>query len=320
MSKAEKYSIGIDLGGTNIKIGLVDSKGKIVKKTSVDTKADGGPDKVISQIVIGVKEILGKEKIKLKGVGIGFPGIVAAKKGTVENPPNLPGWGKVNLGKILTKKLGTEVFVENDANAAAIGELIFGTGKKLKSFCMITLGTGVGGGIILNKEIYRGEIGAAGEVGHMTIDYKGLKCNCGSYGCIETYAGNSYIVNRVKEALVNRKESLIWEFIDGDLERLTPKIIDSAANEGDEFAKDVIKELGMYIGVALASVSNLLDVGAFVIGGGVAGFGEPLFVSIEETIKERVLIPLRSRVKVIPAKLRNDAGILGASSLVFYNL
>lgn len=320
MSKAEKYAIGIDLGGTNIKLGLVSSKGKMVKKTSVDTKAEGGPDKVISQIEAGVKELLYKEKIKIKGIGIGFPGVVAAKKGTVENPPNLPGWGKVNLGKILTKSLGTEVLVENDAKVAAIGELIFGTGKKLKSFVMITLGTGVGGGIIINKEIYRGEIGAAGEVGHMTIDYKGPKCNCGSYGCIETYAGNSYIVNRVKMELTNQKDSLIWDFIENDINRLTPKIIDSAANEGDKFAKSVIKELGEYIGVALASVSNLLDIGTFVIGGGVAGFGEPLFISIEETIKSRVLISLRGRIKVIPAKLRNDAGVLGASSLVFYHL
>lgn len=319
MSKSEKYAIGIDLGGTNIKLGIVTSKGSMIKKTSVETKAEGGPDSVIAQIVSGVNELLYKEKIKVKGIGIGFPGVVANKKGTVENPPNLPGWGKVNLGKILTKSLGAEVFVENDANAAAIGEMMFGAGKKYKSFVLITLGTGVGGGVILNKELYRGEFGAAGEVGHMTIDYKGPKCNCGSYGCIETYAGNNYIVNRVKMELTNKKDSRIWDFVENDLNRLTPKIIDSAANEGDQFAKEVIKELGEYIGVALASVSNMLDVGTFLIGGGVAGFGDPLFASIEQTIKARVLIPLKPRVKVYPAKLRNDAGVLGASSLVFYN-
>lgn len=319
MSKTEKHAIGIDLGGTSIKLGIVSLKGKINKQTSVDTKAEGGPDSVISQIQLGVKELLQKEKYSIKGIGIGSPGVVSIKKGTVENPPNLPGWGKVNLGKILTKTLKYDVFVENDANAAAIGEMVFGAGKRIKSFVMVTLGTGVGGGVILNKEIYRGEFGAAGEIGHITIDYKGPKCNCGSYGCIETYAGNSYIVNRVKLALPEKRDSKIWEFIDNDLSRLSPKIIDSAATEGDCYALEVIRELGMYIGSALASVSNMLDVGTFIIGGGVAGFGEPLFKSIDENIRARVLIPLKSRVRVIPADLKNDAGILGASSLVFYN-
>lgn len=318
MAKKEKYIIGVDLGGTYIKLGIVSSSGKIKRKISIDTKAEGGPDKVINQIKKGIKELLSKNKLNIQGIGIGAPGVVTIKKGTVENPPNLPGWTKVNLGRIIEKEFKIKVFVENDANAAAIGEMIFGAGKKIDSFVMITLGTGVGGGIIFERRLFRGEFGAAGEVGHMTIDYKGPRCNCGSYGCIEAFAGNNYLINRVKEELRENKNSRLWKDAGPELKMLTPRMIDDAADAGDEFAAAAVKDLGTFIGSALASVSNLLDVSTFIIGGGVAGFGKPLFVSIEKTAKERVLTPLRHRVKVIPAKLKNDAGIKGASALVFY--
>ncbi|MDP3150456.1 MAG: ROK family protein, partial [Ignavibacteria bacterium] len=159
MAKAEKYAIGVDLGGTFIKFGIVTERGKIIRKSFVDTKAEGGPDSVIKQMKKGLKELFDHDKIKIEGIGIGSPGIVSKKRGTVENPPNLPGWGKVQLGHLIEKTFKLPTFVENDANAAAIGELIFGAGKNHKSFVMITLGTGVGGGIILNKKLFRGDFG-----------------------------------------------------------------------------------------------------------------------------------------------------------------
>ena len=318
MPKTERYAIGVDLGGTNVKIGIVSQKGKIIKKTSLETLAEGGPKKVISQIKKGIKEILTKNKLKIQGIGIGAPGTVSIKKGTVENPPNLPGWERVNLGKILQKEFKINVHVENDANVAAIGEMIFGAGKKIESFIMVTLGTGVGGGIIFNKKLFRGEYGAAGEIGHMSIDYKGPQCNCGSFGCVETYVGNHYLVKRVREDLPKNKESKIWELVKNDLESLTPLIIQQAAEQGDKFAKSVVQNLGLYLGTALASAGNALDIGTFIIGGGVAGFGEPLFDAIQKNVCVRVLKPLSKRVKVLPAKLKNDAGIKGASALVFY--
>jgi glucokinase len=319
MTKKEKYAIGVDLGGTSIKLGIVSEKGKIIKKTTVETKADEGPESVISQIKYGIKVLLHDNIYKINGIGIGSPGIVALKKGTVENPPNFPGWIKVNLGKILQKEFKTNVHVENDANAAAIGELIFGAGKSIDSFIMITLGTGVGGGIVFQKKIFRGEHGGAGEAGHMTIDYKGEKCKCGSYGCIETYAGNGYLVRRVQKELNKHKDSLIWDLISQDPDNLSPKVIDEAAVKGDEYAQSVINDLGIRLGAACSSMSNLLDITTFIIGGGIAGFGLPLFNTIKETMEQRVITPLRPRIKVIPAKLKNDAGIKGASSLVFYN-
>ncbi len=318
MTKKEKYAVGVDLGGTNIKLGLVSQSGKIVRKTSVETKAEEGPDAVISQMKKGINQILAKNKKEITGIGIGAAGVVTVKKGIVENPPNIPGWGKVKLGEIIKKEFNINVHVENDANAAAIGEMIFGNGRKLHSFVMVTLGTGVGGGIIINRKLFRGEFGAAGEVGHTTIEYGGPKCNCGSFGCVEAFIGNSYLINIVKKSLPEHPDSLIWKIIKNDLELLSPITIQDAMEHGDSFAQSIVNDMGLHLGSALTSVSNLLDISTFIIGGGVAGFGEPLFDAISKTIKTRVLTPLRKRVKVLPAKLKNNAGIKGASALVFY--
>ncbi|MHB8578951.1 MAG: ROK family protein [Ignavibacteriaceae bacterium] len=318
MSKQENYAIGVDLGGTNVKVGIVSQNGKIIKKVSVETKAQGGPEKVIQQIKKCIYEVLNKNKLRIHGIGIGSPGTVSTKKGTVEDPPNLPGWGKVNLGKIIQKEFKIDTKVENDANAAAIGEMIFGAGKSFESFVMVTLGTGVGGGIIYNRKLYRGEFGAAGEIGHISIDMNGPQCKCGSFGCVETYLGNNYIVKRVQEELANNRSSKIWQLVNNDLNLITPIIIQSALEHGDEYAMGVVQGLGKYLGTALASVGNCLDNGTFIIGGGVGGFGAPLFNSVQDTMSKRVLKPLRKRIKVLPAKLKNDAGIKGASALAFY--
>ena len=319
MAKTEKYAVGVDLGGTNIKIGIVSDKGKLVKSISIKTEADCGPKNVIANIIKGVELILAKNKLKIQGIGIGCPGVVSIKKGIVENAPNLPGWKNVKLGPIIKEKFGYKVHLENDANAAAIGELIFGSGKKLDSFVMVTLGTGVGGGIVFNKKIFRGEFGAAGEIGHISIDINGPKCNCGSTGCIEAYAGNSYLKEQIRNELKDYPDSKVWQLIENDLTRVSPRIIQAALEKKDAYAEFVVERMGKQLGTALASLSNLLDISTFIIGGGVAGFGKPLFDSTRKTISERVLLPLRQRVLVIPAKLQNEAGIKGASSLVFYN-
>ncbi len=319
MAKTEKYAVGVDLGGTNIKIGIVSDKGKLVKSISIKTEADCGPKNVIANIIKGVELTLAKNKLKIQGIGIGCPGVVSIKKGIVENAPNLPGWKNVKLGPIIKEKSGYKVHLENDANAAAIGELIFGSGKKLDSFVMVTLGTGVGGGIVFNKKIFRGEFGAAGEIGHISIDINGPKCNCGSTGCIEAYAGNSYLKEQIRNELKDYPDSKVWQLIENDLTKVSPRIIQAALEKKDAYAEFVVERMGKQLGTALASLSNLLDISTFIIGGGVAGFGKPLFDSTRKTISERVLLPLRQRVLVIPAKLQNEAGIKGASSLVFYN-
>lgn len=316
---AEKFAVGVDLGGTNIKVGLVSSKGKIVRKEELKSNANKGPDAIIKQIIKGINLVMKGNADKVIGVGIGSPGVVIHKTGSVENPPNFPGWKKVPLGKLINNAVKKEVFLENDANAAAIGELIFGAGKSFKNFIMVTLGTGVGGGLIIDGKIYHGESGAAGEIGHISIDGKGAKCNCGSYGCIEAYIGNQYLIKRVEEELCSKKNSLIHKLIGKKGSKLSPKLIHEAAQMGDDYAKSIIKDVGSNLGIALASIINLLDVTNIVIGGGVSGFGALLFNSTRRRVKERVLKSLKNKITIVPAKLKNEAGILGASALVFYN-
>ena len=317
MSK-KKYAVGVDLGGTSIKIGLVDLKGKIIKNVSIDSCASKGPNAVNEEIVKGIKFITNKKNDKMLGIGIGAPGAVKSKKGTVENPPNFPNWGKVHLGKEIKEKIDCDVYVENDANVAAIGELIYGAGKELENFIMITLGTGVGGGIIINKKIYRGETGGAGEIGHVTIDYDGPQCKCGSFGCIESFIGNNYLIERVKKQLQEKSDSQLIKLTGNDLNLLTPQLIHHASEDGDDFAKSIIVDCGLKLGYVLASIVNVLDISTIIIGGGVAGFGQLLFDTVKLSIKERVIKPFKDQIVVKPAKLKNNAGIKGASALVFY--
>ena len=164
MSDKEKYAVGVDLGGTSVKLGIISLQGKIIKKTAVETKAEDGPESVISQIKYGINILLHKNKLKIHGIGIGSPGTVNIKKGIVENPPNFPGWKKINLGKIIKKEFDTPVRIDNDAHAAATGEMIFGAGKNIDSFMMITLGTGVGGGIVFNRRIFGGSTAEQGRL------------------------------------------------------------------------------------------------------------------------------------------------------------
>jgi glucokinase len=318
MNGRTKYAVGVDLGGTSIKLGIVSQEGKIIRKISVGTDAAKGSQRIIENIKLGIDDLQTKANVVIDGIGIGCPGTVNPEKGTVENPPNLQGWGKVNLGRAISMEFEKDVFLENDANAAAIGELIFGNGKKFNSFIMVTLGTGVGGGIVINRKLHRGEFGAAGEIGHVTINYNGPKCKCGSYGCIEAYAGNQYLKERVRNELKKHPNSLLLKLIGNDYSLVSPRKIQEAANKGDEFANFVIVDLGTKLGAAFASLSNVLDVSTYIIGGGVAGFGNPLFNSIKKSLTSRVMAPLKPRVKVLPAKLKNDAGIKGASALVFH--
>ena len=314
-----KYAVGVDLGGTKIKLGIVSSEGRIIKKLAVPTLAEEGVERSVGQIQKGISALLKNCNQKISGIGIGSPGVVSLKKGTVENPPNLPGWKRVHLGKIINKEFSLPTYVENDANAAAIGEFIYGAGKKLESFIMITLGTGVGGGIIYNNKLFRGDFGAAGEIGHITINIEGPKCKCGSHGCIEAYLGNNYLISRVKKTLEDHKDSLIFELCENNLDNLSPKIIHDASLLDDEFSKYVILDMGEKLGFGLASIVNVLDISNVIIGGGVAGFGRPLLNSTENSLKSRVLTSLRPRIRVLQARLKNNAGVKGASSLVFYS-
>ncbi|MBI5645674.1 MAG: ROK family protein [Ignavibacteriae bacterium] len=310
--------IGIDIGGTSIKGALVDAASrKILSQTAQPTCADEGLDRVVGQIHKVVAALLalpgGAES---RGIGIGVPGSVDVARGLVLHPPNLRGWEEVPLGALIADAWALPVSLDNDANCAALGEATFGAGSGIRDFIALTLGTGVGSGIILDGRIHHGARGYGGEFGHMTIDYNGPMCGCGNYGCVEAYVGNSYIVARARADIAAHPESALYAVAMQHPEDVTPKLIAEAAQSGDSCAQRVLYDTGDKLGVAIASAANLLDVTTFIIGGGVSAAGAPLFDGIMSGARTRVLRVHRDDLRILPAALGNDAGVLGAASLV----
>jgi len=321
MKRTKTYAVGVDLGATTIKAGIVDHKGKILEQIVSDTKASKGPKVVVQQVVFAIQELFAKHNpVECFGIGIGSPGIVSMEDGTVRHPPNFEDWEEVPLAKLIRKVFAHTVFVENDANCAAIAESRYGAGSDRKDFLFVIWGTGVGGGIILDRKIYRGPFGGAGEIGHVSIDYNGRKCNCGNLGCIEAYIGQRYLSQRTKEILQalpkDSPRSRIEQLVDGNLSRIEPALISQAAEEGDATAMEILEEAGELLGFALASVVNVLDIRTVVIGGGISAAPQFVFKAIEEGLRSRVLKPHQAGIRILRAKLGNAAGMIGAASLV----
>ncbi len=314
------FAIGIDLGGTSIKAGSVDATGTILRESTVDSKAMSGPEAVIGQLQLTITTILGQHPdARCSGIGIGSPGVVS-DGGIVKNPPNFSNWDAVSLSDVIEKRFGLPVVVENDANAAAIAESKFGAGKESPDFLFVIWGTGVGGGIIMNRKIFRGSQGGAGEIGHVSIDYNGPKCNCGSRGCIESYIGQRYLSERTKSTLHNlapgASPSKILELAGGNMDKIEPYIISMAAEQGDTTARGILLEAGTLLGYALASIVNVLDLRLVVIGGGISASPQIVYDAIADGLRSRVLMPYKSAIRVTRAELGNKAGIIGAASLV----
>ncbi len=324
----EKYAIGVDIGGTAIKFALVSESGKLLYEHSLATEAAKGKTAVLDNIMSGVAFLLAKNSVeehreKLLGVGVGVPGVVSLDSNTVKYPPNLPGWDVVKLGDVLRERLLSEhhlqkpVFVENDANLAAFGEASFGAGRPFSDFIMITLGTGIGSGIIINRKIYRGTTGAAGELGHITIDFKSDRIHAGIRGTIEGLIGQKRIVEYAKQLAASRPTSKLFEVCSNDLDALSPRLIDQAAEAGDETAIDIWRWVGNILGAGLGAAVSILDIRKFVIGGGVAGAGEFIFGPALEQLKHYTLHSMHDGLELIPAKLGNNAGVMGGAALCF---
>jgi glucokinase len=309
--------LGIDLGGTTIKAGVVSSEGSIIYQNKVPTCAERGPATVVKQIEIAVNDAMRNAgEAKITGLGIGSPGVVD-DDGVVKAPPNFVDWDEVPLKAELTKLFpALPVCVENDANAAAIAESKFGAGVQFPNFLFVIWGTGVGGGIILNHKIFRGPTGGAGEIGHITIDYNGPQCNCGNVGCVEAYVGQRYLSQRAAQTLKSHPDSKILKLVDGDFSRIEPVYISQAAHDGDEVARAILVEAGEILGVALASVMNIMDLRVSIIGGGISAAGDFVMQAVQKSVVQHVLKPLKSEIQVLPARLGNNAGILGAAGLV----
>ena len=317
----KSFAIGIDLGATTIKAGVVDQQGTIIHQTSLDSKANKGPSAVIQQILFSIQNLFELHKqSECMGIGIGSPGVVTLDGGLVKHPPNFADWTEVPLGNEIKKVYSLPIVVENDANVAAIAEARFGAGINHKDFLFVIWGTGVGGGIIIERKIFHGSSGGAGEIGHISIDYNGPLCNCGNQGCIESYIGQRYLSQRTKEILETMKldgrTSKIEELLKGDLNKIEPSIISQAAEQGDQTAIGILQEAGELLGCALASVFNILDLNVAIIGGGISATPQFVFKAIESSVRSRVLKPHQEYIKVLRAKLGNAAGIIGAASLV----
>lgn len=309
-----KVCVGIDIGGTTVKIGLFTVEGSLIDKWEVVTRKEDGGKYVLGDIVESLSQKFDAKNIQkndIVGIGIGVPGPIT-EDGTVLKCANL-GWGVFNVADEVRKLTGIDhVKVGNDANVAALGEMWKGGGRGCKNMVMVTLGTGVGGGVILHGDILTGSRGAAGEIGHITVNYNEKdSCGCGKKGCLEQYASATGIVKEAKRALDSSdKPSQLRQ-----VQHLSAKAIFDAAKDGDEMAIELVEQLGRYLGIALSHVAAVVDPEAFVIGGGVSKAGDVLTDVIKKHYELNVMFALQNREFKL-AELENDAGIYGSAKMV----
>jgi len=312
----EKRVIGIDVGGTNLRGALVTTDGKIINRMKIASDADKGIDAVIDNLVRLIKSIGGGEKVS--AVGFGIPGIIDFKAGIITQAPNICNVNNYPIRENLRARLGdaVPVIIENDANCAAVGEWWMGAGKDVGSLVIITLGTGVGGGIVLDGKLWRGADGFGGEVGHMTIYPDGAKCNCGNYGCLESYSSATAIRRMVKEVLSDSSsQTALGELVEDEDPGRIPEAVMKAALEGDRAALGIWEQFGTALGIGMASLVNILNVEMIVIGGGVSQAWEMFIGKALAELKRRALRAPAERVKVMKSVLGDDEGIIGASYL-----
>jgi len=299
-----KFIIGIDLGGTNLKLALIDLKYDIKHREVLSTKKFVKKESLISAIIDSINKILRGNRLNRKdilGVGLGLPGPIDAKRGIVHFFPNIPGWKEVNLKRILGRRLRLPIFLDNDANMMCLAEYKLGAARGHRYAVCLTLGTGVGGGIIIDGRLYHGATSAAGEIGHIPINEKGPQCNCRGSACLETYIGNNSIIREAKR-LFHRSISL--------------EELSALAKKRNKSALAIWSAVGRRLGIALVGVVNLLNPDCIVIGGGVANAGKILFDKVKETISHQAMQVQARHVRVFKAKLGNDAGLIGAAILV----
>lgn len=309
----EKVCFGIDIGGTSVKLGIFTENGDLLDKWEIPTRKENNGMFILEDVSKSIQAKLTEHKIDSEnviGIGIGVPGPVT-EDGTVLQCVNL-GWGIFNVADEMQKLTGFKTKVGNDANVAALGEMWQGGGKGYKNLIMVTLGTGVGGGVILNGEIVTGSNGAAGEIGHITVSHdEEDSCNCGKNGCLEQFASATGIVKEAKRLLNNSKEPSKLR----DIQYLSAKSIFDFAKEGDNLAKESVEQLGKYLGIALSHVAAVVDPQAFVIGGGVSKAGTILTDVIKKYYEQYVMYALKGKEFNL-ATLGNDAGIYGSAKLI----
>jgi len=302
----KNFAIGIDLGGTNMRVGLVSQDGQILRKIKEPTAGD------IPALMIQAIEKLFSEECA--GIGLGIAGLINRENRRVLTSPNLPDVEKNDFVHALAERFRVPVIIENDANAAAFGEMWAGAGENLSSFVLLTLGTGIGGGVIYDRKL----LCIAAEIGHMSIHADGEKCPCGNYGCLETYASATAILSKAVFNLENGRESILREYCGGNFYKLTAEDIFKAALDGDTLARELLKNAGKNLGIGIANMVNIMSPEAIILMGGLSGAWD---IYVSEAIKEaskRAFKDLFGKVQIIPSTLMDDAGIIGSAGLVFH--
>ena len=312
-----RHAVGIDFGGTFIKMALVSEKGEVKARTKISTKEASTQDQWIEAVGRGLDQLKAKKgggTESIAGIGVGVPGFVDFERGYIYDLANVPGWTGVLLAPRLEERFGMRVRVDNDVNAMAVGECTFGVGHVYQHAVFVTLGTGVGGALLINNRLYRGAHSMAGEIGHISIRMDGVKSPQGRGG-LEQYVGNRRIVERAVQLLGQGRKSTMKDLVNGDLTQLTPEVISQAAKQGDELAVEVFDFVADCLATAFSSVAYLIQPQAIIIGGGVAQSGPVLFDPLRRHLKERLSPVFFDRLEIKTAELGNDAGVIGAATL-----
>ncbi|SRR5579871_4612439 len=318
------FSIGVDLGGTNLRIAAVEESGVQLEGIDALTEIDRGRERVVDELTEAVRFLANKYSAshKFLGLGIGVPGIIDMQSGTVHSASNLPGWNGYPARDDLESRLGTAVILENDANCAAVGEKWLGAGKHVEDLCMITLGTGVGGGFVVNGRPWHGVLGMAGELGHTTVIEQGRKCPCGNHGCLEQYA-SATAIHRAAIAAADAGDSACLAAARGKDPGLSARTVHACAQQGDPAARGIFATAGTALGIALANLINAFNLPMYVIGGGVSHAWDQFSPFMFRELTERSIVfrageqqkQAHRATEVKPAQLQDHAGLMGAARL-----
>ena len=337
------FAVGVDLGGTNLRIAAVDAGGKILEKITTGTEVARGRDRVIDEMCTAVQTLARKfgASSELAGIGVGVPGIIDMATGLVRQSPNLPGWEDYPVREQIERRLATTVVLENDANAAALGEKWLGAAADADDMCMLTLGTGVGGGVVLAGRVWHGMTGMAGELGHINVDPQGPPCGCGSRGCLEQFASATAVKRMALEAIAAGKAPELAHAMSGDPE-FSSKVVHHMATQGDQPARAIFHRVGSALGQALANLVNIFNLPMYVVGGGVSSAWDAFAPSLFDELRRcsfvyRATAPqeatrpsgdgdrvqamrARNATVITRALLGSDAGLIGAARLPMISL
>ncbi|HKU61945.1 MAG TPA: ROK family protein [Gemmatimonadales bacterium] len=315
-----RYVLGIDIGGTNLVVGCVAEDGSaLYGRASVPTHAEAGASDVVDRLVALAQRCMEETRravpgADIMGLGVGAPGPLDTRRGIVLLTPNL-GWVNFPLREIIRERLGLHAELDNDANCAVLGEWWVGAARGSRHAIGITIGTGVGGGLILDGKLYHGASDVAGEIGHTTIDTEGRRCKCGNYGCLEAYASGPNIAIRAVEALEAGAESRLSAMVGGELGRITAQTVYEAAQAGDEIALEVVNDTARFLGTGVANLLNVFNPEVVVVCGGVTQAGDHLFVPLRREIARRAFKPAVAACRIVPGELSGTAGVYGAAKV-----